>query len=443
MNSDSSHLEQEFEHGPVPLTHRHSTGAVAAIWFGFPMVLTNALFGGVLTWHLGFWQSLIAVFAGNLILLMYVGALSYFAGETGMSFALQAKRTFGNKGYVFVAGFLSTVVIGWYAFQTGLTGTVIHDNFGLNELAVTSCAMILYTLVTFFGVRALSLIGIIAAPAYLIMGAIALWFVSSDHSLLKIFEWKGQSSGVGSMSMGMAITIVIAGFADSGTMTADFTRWAKSGRSAVLATFSAFPVANVLSMLFGMVIVAAGAAVDPATNGGNFLPLLLGHSTLLSAAAFIFVFINLGSVCTHCLYNGAVGFSHLFGSKMRTCTIILGAVGGALAMLGVWQYFLEWLSLLGIVAPPIGAVMIVDMILMSNQTVERNDVSFRRSAFVSWAIGSSFAVAAHFWFPELGEALIGMLMAALAYLVIAKMQSSKEAAGLNSMDLKPSATSIR
>ena len=61
----------------------------------------------------------------------------------------------------------------------------------------------------------------------------------------------------------------------------------------------------------------------------------MGHGMLLSVIAFLFVFINLGSVCTHCLYNGAVGFSHLFSSKMRLWTLILGAIGGVLALAGV------------------------------------------------------------------------------------------------------------
>jgi hypothetical protein len=32
------------------------------------------------------------------------------------------------------------------------------------------------------------------------------------------------------MTFGTAVTIVIVSFADSGTMTADFTRWAKNGQ---------------------------------------------------------------------------------------------------------------------------------------------------------------------------------------------------------------------
>ncbi|MDZ7280228.1 cytosine permease [Pantoea eucrina] len=418
-------LEQEFEHEPVPLSHRHSTRSVSAVWFGFPMILTNALFGGIITWHLGFWPALVAILLGNLVLFAYVGALSWFAGRTGMNFALQAKRTFGTKGYILVSGFLSTVVIGWYAFQTGLTGTVINQTFGWNALAVTAFSMVLYTAVTFLGVRALSLLGMIAAPLFVVLGLVALWLVGQQHDFSAVTQWKGAPSAAGAMSMGTAVTMVIAGFADSGTMTADFTRWSKDGRSAVIAAFSAFPLANVISYLFGVVIVAVGAAVDPVNNGGNFLSLLMGHGALLSTVACLFVFINLGSVCTHCLYNGAVGFSHLFNSKMRVWTLILGAVGGLLALAGVWSYFLEWLSLLGMVVPPFGAVMIVDLIFMASFSEQRAPQRMRGSAFAGWAIGSVCAIVTHLAFPQLGEAVVGLLTAALSYTAIIKLRGAK------------------
>ncbi|MGK3141707.1 purine-cytosine permease family protein [Pantoea sp. C2G6] len=420
--SSSPALEQEFEHQPVPLSHRHSTRSVSAVWFGFPMILTNALFGGIITWHLGFWPALIAILLGNLVLFAYVGALSWYAGNSGMNFALQARRTFGSKGYILVSGFLSTVVIGWYAFQTGLTGTVINQTFGWNALAVTAFAMILYTGITFLGVRALSVLGMIAAPLFVVLGLVALWLIGKQHDFSVVTQWKGSASAAGAMSMGTAVTMVVAGFADSGTMTADFTRWSKNGRSAVIAAFSAFPVANVISYLFGVVIVAVGAAVDPLTNGGNFLPMLMGHSAFLSVVACLFVFINLGSVCTHCLYNGAVGFSHLFSSKMRLWTLILGAVGGVLALAGVWSYFLEWLSLLGIVVPPFGAVMIVDLIFMARSSEQRPAERFRGTAFAAWAIGSLCAVIAHVAFPQFGEAVIGLVTAALSYSLISRMR---------------------
>lgn len=418
----SASLEQEFESQAVPLSHRHSTRAVSAVWFGFPMILTNAVFGGIMAYNLGFWRAIVAILLGNLVLFAYVGTLSYLAGKTGLNFAMQARKTFGSRGYIITSAFLSTVVIGWYAFQTGLTGTIINTTFGWNMTGTIVLATVLYTGVTFLGVRALSIIGMIAAPMFVILALAALYFVSQHTNLGQVTDYKGTAGGI---TMGIAMTMVIAGFADSGTMTADFTRWSKDGRSAVIATFSAFPIANVVSLLSGVVIVSAGAGINPAQNGGDFLHLLIGHNSLLNALALLFVFINLGSVCTHCLYNGAVGYSHLLNSKMRLWTIILGVIGGLLAVVGVWSYFLNWLSLLGVAVPPIGAVMIVDLLFLGHIASTRAETAYRGSAFLAWAIGTLCATAAHLWFPDYGEALIGALVGGSAYAVIHSMRVKK------------------
>jgi cytosine permease len=345
--TERAFLAAEFEHEPVPRSHRQSARSVAAVWFGFPMIITNAVFGGIIAYHLGFWRGLLAITIGNAILLLYVGILSYIAGSTGRNFALQAERTFGTYGYAIASGFLATIVIGWYAFQTGLTGTTIHASFSWNETLIIITAAIFYTGTTFIGIKALSILGMIAAPLYIILGVVALALVvAGGHGLGAIFSYQGLNSAH-PLTFGGAITIVVATFADSGTMTADFTRWARDGRSAVYAAFTAFPVANMVAALFGVIIVAAGAAASPSQNGGDFLPVLTSHGTVLAGVALIFVYLNLGSVCTHCLYNGAMGWSRIIGSNMRILTIILGIAGAIAAIAGVWSLFLAWLNLLG------------------------------------------------------------------------------------------------
>lgn len=97
-------LESEFEHEPVPPAHRKSTVSVAAVWFGFPMILTCAVFGGLITAFLGFQLGLLAIILGNLVLMLYVGALSYLSGESGLNFALVASRVFGRYGYIIASG---------------------------------------------------------------------------------------------------------------------------------------------------------------------------------------------------------------------------------------------------------------------------------------------------------------------------------------------------
>lgn len=137
-------LAHEYEHEPVPIHHRRSLRSVSAVWFGFPMILTNAIFGGTIVYGLGFWKGLTAIIVGNLVLLTYVGALSYVAGRSGENFGLTAARTFGRRGATVAAGFLSTVVIGWFAFQTGLTGATLHAALGWNQTLTILAAGLLY-----------------------------------------------------------------------------------------------------------------------------------------------------------------------------------------------------------------------------------------------------------------------------------------------------------
>jgi cytosine permease len=389
------------------------------VWFGFPMILTCAVFGGVITALLGFQRGVLAIVLGNVVLMLYVGALSYLAGESGLSFALVASRVFGRYGYTVASGFLATIVVGWFAFQTGLTGLTVHESFGSNEKLVTLLAGILFIAITFIGIRALSLLGMVAAPLFLIVAAIALWLIARAGGLGDVWNYRGVASGAGSVSIGAAITIVVAAFADSGTMTGDFTRWSKNGRAAALAAFSAFPVANLVAQLVGAVIVATGAITNPRSNGGNFLPVIAtGHGWLLSALALIFIIVNLGSVCTHCLYNGAVGWSHILGSRMRLLTVILGAIGTIAALAGVWNFFLDWLNILGVFVPPIGAVILTDYAL-NHRKVSPDDARVRWPPFAAWTVGAVAAGIIHFQAPQYVEVLVGMVTAALAYTLFA------------------------
>jgi cytosine permease len=416
-------LADEFEHQPVPSAHRRSWPSVAAVWFGFPMILTNAVFGGVIVYGLGFGRGLLAILLGNLVLMLYVGTLSHLAGSTGRNFALIAKSTFGSRGYAIASGFLSTIVVGWFAFQTGLTGSTLHTTLGWNQVGMIVLAGVLYIAVTFVGIRALAILGMVAAPLFLVLAAVAIGFVAHQHGLGQVLAFTGHSAGATASTIGAAVTMTVAGFADSGTMTADFTRWARTGRHAVGAGLTAFPVANFLSMAVGGVIVAAGAATNPATNGGDFLGILVGHNPLLTAIAVAFVFINLGSVCTHCLYNGAVGWSHITASKMRLLTIVLGVIGVIAAAAGVWTLFADWLNILGVFVPPIGAVLIADQVLLRRRTESRAASTFRPVAFAAWAVGAVCAAIVHFSAPQWGEAVIGILAGGLAYLILAPLTS--------------------
>jgi cytosine permease len=423
-----SALAEEYENVPVPLTARRSLASVSAVWIGFPMILTCAVFGGLVVYSLGFWKGMLAILVGNLVLKSYVGSLSYLAGKTGKNFALTAIETFGKKGYIIPSGFLATIVIGWFAFQTGLTGAILADTMHWSEAWTTFGAGVGYILITLLGIRALSVIGVIAAPLFIALSVTAVVLALRNSSFSEALSYSG-GAGTAAMSMGAAITLVVACFIDSGTMTSDFTRWSRNGRQGFWAAFSAFPIANGIALFVGGLIVALGAATNPASNGGNFLGTLIDHGGLLVPLAVVFVFVNLGSVCAHCLYNGAVGWGQLSGNKMRPLTLILGVIGVALAVAGIWSHFEQWLNLLGVIVPPIGIVIILDQLVLPKLVAWSSpDAAIKWPPFAAWAVGSAAALAAHENAPWLSDALVGMVVGAIAFVGFRYIVRSKAVA---------------
>ncbi|MED1471398.1 purine-cytosine permease family protein [Bacillus salipaludis] len=413
---EQSSLDPEFEQEAVPKDYRKSLGSIVAVWFGFPMQLFSAVFGGTVVAQLGFVNGAFSMLLGNLGLFIFVGFLSYRAGETGLNFNLLAKESFGKRGYYLVSGLLAIVVIGWFAVNVGLTGEMMRNTFGYNEILMIIVGGLIYIVITFMGIKALSVLGWIAAPLYVVLSIVAIVFAVKS-GVTGILEYKPVSSSAGAITMGMVASMVFAGFADSGTMTADFTRWSKNGKEAVLASITAFPVGNFVAQIVGGIVVATGVIPNAVTNGGNILMVLTGHGSFLSLVSVLFVFISLGSVCTHCLYNGAIGWSHMTGKGMRSISVILGVIGIIAALSGIWGKLPEWFNLLGILVPPIGTIMIMDQIIFRKTHKSASERSWRPLAFVTWIIASGVSLFINFNAPQLSVAIMSVVATVIVYLI--------------------------
>ncbi|MCG7507725.1 purine-cytosine permease family protein [Mesorhizobium retamae] len=419
-------LGEEYEHQPVPMAARRSTFSVTTVWIGFPMIITGAMTGSILVLGMGFTSALWAMVIGNLIMFAYVGALGLLGTNRGMNFALLASIVFGRKGYVFASGLLSTLLLGWYAVQTGITGALISSAYDLNYVAMTIIAGLLYIGITFVGVHGLHLVGLVSVPLFVILGGWVVFDAASASGWQAILAYPGNN-GAATMSMGVGLTVVIALFIDAGTVSADFNRWAKDGRASLIATFSAFPFANLIAMLVGGIMTAALAVPNANPFGAdNMFGYMNGKQVaFLSALAFVFLYLNLGSVCAHCLYNAATGWSRIFHTRMRVMAVILGAIGIAVAAGNVWAFFIQWLSLLGILVPPIGAIILVDQyVARKNAEIDRD---WRPTAFIAWIIGSAVAVIVEFYLPHFSTAISAALAGGIAYAALSLRASPERA----------------
>ena len=409
-------LEAEYEHESVPQEARKSLGSVSLVWLGFPMVLTMALIGSLVVEGLGFQRGVLAILLGNLVLFAYVGALSLLAQRYGLSFALLASISLGKKGYLVASGLLSTIVLGWFTVQTGLTAVSLNGAFKWPAVPVVILAGIIYVVITLFGVRALAWIGIVSAPLFVLFGAYAVYSAVSEKGWATIAAYTGSPTKAIPFAVG--ISLVVASFIGSGTMTADFTRWARTPSDALLATLTAFPFANGIAMLAGGVV--AGAATS--TTNLDFFRLVADKGGLIAVLAVVFLFANLGSVCSHCLYNSAVGWSHIVRWDMRRTAVVLGGIGTLVAALGVWAYFINWLNFMSIIIPPIGGILIADYFYVHRRSLAQlaNLPDYRPAPFLTWALAAASAFAVNFYVPWIPVVVWGMVVAMLLYPVLAR-----------------------
>lgn len=416
-------LESEYEQEAVPTHARRSLGSVALVWLGFPMIITGAITGALIVTGLGFLRGLLAIALGNIALFLYVGGLSALGAKSGYNFALLARTTFGAKGYAIASGLLATIVVGWFTVQTGLTAVSLNTAFGWNLILMTVVAGVIYVAITLVGIKALSWVGALSAPLFLAFGVYAVVVALNESSMSTIIAYGGKG-GTSALTLGAAVAIVVALFIDGGTMTPDFTRWARSTPHAWIATFAAFPFANGVAMVFGG-IVAASAASNP-----DFFGLVAAKGGIISVLAVLFLFLNLGSVCSHCLYNASVGWAHILGKNFRPVAVVWGVVGTVIAATGVWGQFVNWLIILGVVVPPIGAVILADHLLHGKRRAGRDafdliDIpDFRATPLIAWGIGAAASLWSNFRAPQLSMVIVGFFVTVVAYSILERIMAN-------------------
>lgn len=420
-------LGSEYEHNPIPAKARLSLFSNVMVWIGFPMIITGAMTGSLLVLGMGFVGALKAMVIGNVIMFLYVGLLGLIGTRSGKNFALIATGVFGRKGYIFASGLLSCLLLGWYAVQTGITGALISSTYGMNYVAMTVIAGVLYIAITFVGVRGLHYIGTISVPLFVILGLWTLFDSASHAGWSHVLSYAGNK-GQATMSMGVGLTIVLTLFVDAGTVTADFNRWAKTSSDSLIATFSAFPFANLVAMLVGGVMTAALAVPDANPFGAdNMFGYLNGKQVAwLTVLAFLFLYLNLGSVCSHCLYNSATGWSRILNGHMRAAAIVLGVIGIIIAATNVWAYFIQWLTILGILVPPIGGIILVDQYVLKKDLDQHTD--WHGTAFVAWIAGSAVGLLVEFTANYLSTAVCSFATAVVVYFLIGLAMGEKQAA---------------
>ncbi|PTU80684.1 cytosine permease [Pseudomonas indoloxydans] len=407
--------DSDYPLSEVPSGARQGLFSTAILLFGFTFFTATMFAGGKIGMAFDFTTLLWAAVIGNLLLGLYAAVLGLIACRSGLNSVLMGRFCFGEVGSKLSDMLLGFTQIGWYAWGTATIAIVLVKILGLPD-SLTIPLMVLFgfgfCLTAFVGYKGLDLLSRVAVPAMLVLLVASLWIATRDiGGMAGLLAVQPKES----MSLSMAITLVFGTFVSGATQATNWTRFAKSGRVAVLASLFGFFIGNGLMIVAG----AYGAIVYQQPDVVEVL-VLQG----LSMAAVIMLFLNLWTTQDNTIYNfAAAGCNLLRTGKRKTVTLAGAAIGTLLAIGGMYEMLIPFLILLGSIIPPIGGVIMADFFYGHRARYPKlADVLL--PAFNWVGLGAYLIGALSAYFSPWVAPLVGIAVAALAYVVLFELNKA-------------------
>ncbi|MEL6232267.1 MAG: cytosine permease [Cyanobacteria bacterium J06627_3] len=367
-------VAEDYPLSAVPKSARKPFWSLCLLLMGFALTSTTLFAGGALGPTFSVPQLMTIIVIGNLILGCYCAALGYIASQSGLTTVLMARFSFGNVGSRWVDFIMGFTQIGWYAFTTAIVVQVLLELLGVPSKGFLYVALVLFfnyafCATAYIGYRAIDWLSRLAVPAMLVLVAISLFLAFRDFG--------GAASlpePTGDMNMGAALAVVIGTFISGGTQATNWSRFADSGKSAVIATLSAFMVVN------GILVFA-----------GAFCTLVYGSEDLIKAMAtqgilaggVILLILNVWTTQDNTIYAFSVAGANMFRTHKRHAFVLGGATLALVFTLsGIYELLPQYLIFLGTVIPPVGGIIMVDFWLRHGGRFPK--LSSRLPAF-NWA----------------------------------------------------------
>lgn len=399
----------------VPLSERRSIFNVAIVAAGFCIAMSGLFTGAALAAGLSLRQALISAFIGNLILSFYGGAIGAAGAKEGFSSSRLAIYSFGQKGFKIVSLVLALTMGGWFAVQCGFFGNTInamfpdagfitHPNFA------GFWGGILMLITAYFGYKGLSVLSTIAVPLITITSIIGVVFAVNGAG-----GWANTMAivPVGETTIGAGIVMVVGSFAGGAAAQADITRYSKDAKAAWIATIFGYIIANTF-------IIIAGFLTTLTTGIGDLPKAMLALG--LGFPALLILIMAQWTTNDNNLYTSSLGMANIFNMKKSKLVLIIGITGSILGGLGVADYFVNWLSLLGIGVPPMAGIIMADYYIIRNQNynfnVEKQIPGWNLNAIIAWILGSIVGFTLDIGIASINSLIVAMI----AYVVIMKVR---------------------
>ena len=321
---------------------------------GMAVFLVSAQIGGAL----GLRHAGLAFLSGCLILAIFGSLTSYVGARTRCTTYQLCENAFGVTGAKLVNSIVALSLVGWFGVISNTLGTLSEFVFtnlydwtlpAAFYVVVSSVAVVV---VTASGFRGIDKVALWMTPAMLLLVVHAA-FTSVDA----VDSWESPVEGATAMTMAAAISAVVGSYIAGVIIQPDYSRYARNRAHAVGAALVALGVSFPIVMFLAAL---PGQALEQIDLRGLMLAMGIG------LPAFALLFLGAWSSNVLCLYSSSLSAATVFSRlDYRLAVIFIGVVGTALGLISAQTYLIGFLVLLGITVPPVGAIYVVEALLLA------------------------------------------------------------------------------
>src|SRR3984885_3045677 len=386
---------------PVSLDRRKwGLGSFAALWISMSAciptyMLASSLIGGGMNW----WEDILTVFLGNLIVLVPMVLNAHAGTKYGIPFPVFCRASFGTRGANLPALLRALVACGWFGIQTWIGGSALYKIvaiffpalsapgmatlFGIT-LPQFACFLFFWAInmwVVYLGIDSIRFLLNIKAPLLIGLGLLLLFWAYRAAGGFGPILSQPSAFDPGQPKAGQfisfffpALTGMIGFWATLSLNIPDFSRYAKSQRDQVLGQALGLPLTMALYAFIGVAVTSATTIIygqtiwDPTDVLARFK-----NPVLLIVAMLALCIATLATNLAANVVSPANDFSNLAPKKIsfRTGGLVTGVIG---VLIMPWKlvadpsgYIFTWLIGYSALLGPIGGIMIADYFVVRHR----------------------------------------------------------------------------
>ncbi|WP_167042644.1 cytosine permease [Salinibacterium sp. ZJ454] len=397
---------------------------IAVQRFGQVSALSQFLLGATLGYSMTFWDAVLAFLLGSIILEVIMCVVGIIGQREGLNTALLARWTgFGEIGASIVGLAIGISLIGWFGIQSAISAESLEALMP-GVLPVWAWCLIfglIVTVIVAFGFGGMQWLANITVPLFLILVGWSIISELSQHSLIELINSPAPGPEI---TVLQGTGIVAGGLIVGAIITADMTRFNRSGADVVKQT--------VLGVTLGeFVIGLAGVLLAHAAGSGNIVAIV---TSSIGFVGLIIVLTGTLKINDWNLYSSSLGLvnfiSTAFSKNLHrvSTTIVLGIVGSVLAAVGILGQFTEFLIILGVAFPPIAGIMVAEYFIVKRwrRELDATRDSGRLPAtaprlvpatLIIWLVSALFGYFVTWGIPPISSLLLSMVL----YIVAGKL----------------------